>query len=243
MAKYSRGGVIVVAALCLGGILFPLTSSAPTTSPSVSSDAVSEQTGTKQIAVDNKLCLETGIRVLTAKGNNAVDAAVATLLCLGVVNFQSSGIGGGMVMVVAKKNLNGGQPNVTVIDARVVAPQSVNDPAGVPYVDDETLALIGKAMMVLSDSATLDICNNYYTVSKSNIIKPKVSVCLSLCVYVCSLCARPFLAPSPSNSLWILGVPVQVIAELTSPVLLFADRELSVYFRFFLRGRPPFSNC
>ena len=47
------------------------------------------------------------MRVLKEEGNNAVDAAVASLLCLGVVNFQSSGIGGGMVMVVAEKNPNG----------------------------------------------------------------------------------------------------------------------------------------
>ena len=123
MAKYSRGGVIVVAALCLGGILFPLTSSAPKRSSTPSSNAVDMQEGLQQIAVDDERCQETGMRVLNESGN-AVDAAVAALLCLGVVNFHSSGIGGGMVMVVANKT-DSDDITVAVIDAREVAPQSV----------------------------------------------------------------------------------------------------------------------
>ena len=146
MAKYSRGSVILIAAVCLGGTVYPPALTAP--AAPLSSDAVGNQMGNKQIAVDNPLCYETGMRVLKAEGNNAVDAAVATLLCLGVVNFQSSGIGGGMVMVVAEKDPNGGEPNVTVIDARVVAPESVDDTMGVPYVNDETLALIGKDLLM-----------------------------------------------------------------------------------------------
>ena len=106
----------------------PPTSSAPTLSTHTpladGIDRVADQTGDNPIAVDNELCQEAGERLLN-ETNNAVDAAVATLLCLGVVNFQSSGIGGGMVMVVAEKDPNGGDPTVTVIDARVVAPQSV----------------------------------------------------------------------------------------------------------------------
>ena len=73
---------------------------------------------------------------------NAMDATVASLLCLGVVNFQNIGIGGGMVMVVAEKDPNGGEPKVTVIDARVVAPDSVS--MGLAYEDNKDLALIGK---------------------------------------------------------------------------------------------------
>ena len=136
MAQYSHviSIILVAAAVC------PPARTAPVTSANVSVTAVDDQTGTSQIAVDNPLCFETGMRVLKEKGNNAVDAAVASLLCLGVVNFQSSGIGGGMVMVVAKKDPNGGKPEVTVIDAREVAPDSVG--MGLAYTDD--LAQIGK---------------------------------------------------------------------------------------------------
>ena len=128
--------ILVAAAVC------PPALTAPVTSATVSETAVDDQTGTSQIAVDNPLCFETGMRVLKEEGNNAVDAAIASLLCLGVVNFQSSGIGGGMVMVVAEKDPNGGKPKVTVIDARVVAPDSVG--RGSAYKDNRDLAQLGK---------------------------------------------------------------------------------------------------
>ena len=65
-----------------------------------------------------------GVRVLK-NGGNAVDAAVASLLCLEVVNFHSSGIGGGMMMLVSKKNTSAPEGyTVKIIDAREVAPNS-----------------------------------------------------------------------------------------------------------------------
>ena len=139
MAQYSHviSIILVAAAVC------PPALTAPVTSSTMSLTAVDDQTGMSQIAVDNPLCFETGMRVLKEEGSNAVDAAVASLLCLGVVNFQSSGIGGGMVMVVAEKNPNGSEPKVTVIDARVVAPDSVALNSNTsPYTDD--LAQKGK---------------------------------------------------------------------------------------------------
>ena len=47
-----------------------------------------------------------------------------------------------MVMVVVEKDPNGGKPKVTVIDARVVAPDSVKMGMGDPYT--RKLAQIGK---------------------------------------------------------------------------------------------------
>ena len=77
------------------------------------------------VATDDKRCSEAGLEVLKLNDSNAVDAAVASLLCLGVVNFQSSGIGGGLMMLVAKKNTSSPEGyTVTVIDAREVAPSS-----------------------------------------------------------------------------------------------------------------------
>ena len=42
------------------------------------------------------------VRDILAKGGTAVDAAVATIFCNGVVNPQSMGIGGGFLMTVRK---------------------------------------------------------------------------------------------------------------------------------------------
>ncbi|KAF3772948.1 Gamma-glutamyltranspeptidase 3 [Nymphaea thermarum] len=51
------------------------------------------------VAADDARCSDIGTAVLR-EGGHAVDAAVATALCLGVVSLMSSGIGGGSFLVV-----------------------------------------------------------------------------------------------------------------------------------------------
>ena len=55
---------------------------------------------TAAVSADYKACSEAGAKVLRDQKGNAVDAAVATALCVGVVNAHSAGIGGGGFMIV-----------------------------------------------------------------------------------------------------------------------------------------------
>lgn len=73
------------------------------------------------IAADDGRCSEIGVSMLE-KGGHAVDAAVATAICLGVVGPMSSGIGGGGFMVVRSSSSSGG----LAIDMRETAPEAAS---------------------------------------------------------------------------------------------------------------------
>ncbi|XP_048773749.2 glutathione hydrolase 1 proenzyme-like isoform X2 [Ostrea edulis] len=69
------------------------------------------------IASDSKVCSDIGKNILRNEGS-AVDAAIAILLCYGVVNPVSSGIGGGFFMTVYDSKSG----TASVINARESAP-------------------------------------------------------------------------------------------------------------------------
>ena len=57
------------------------------------------------VASDHEVCSKVGLSILS-DGGNAIDAAVSVVLCLGVANPASSGLGGGAFMLIQgdKKN-------------------------------------------------------------------------------------------------------------------------------------------
>ena len=70
------------------------------------------------VASDNAECSKVGRNILK-KGGSAVDAAVATTLCVGVINMHSTGIGGGGFMMVYDSH----KRSAEVIDFRETAPE------------------------------------------------------------------------------------------------------------------------
>ena len=60
--------------------------------------------------------------MLQTLNGTAVDAAIATLFCNGLISSQSMGVGGGFLMTIYDKS----SKKVTTIDAREAAPARVS---------------------------------------------------------------------------------------------------------------------
>ncbi|KAE9549918.1 hypothetical protein FO519_006860 [Halicephalobus sp. NKZ332] len=69
------------------------------------------------VTCDHGLCSEIG-RDILIKGGNAIEASIASMLCLGITNPQSSGIGGGFILTMYNRTTQ----KCHVIDARETAP-------------------------------------------------------------------------------------------------------------------------
>ncbi len=70
------------------------------------------------------------------EGGNAMDAAIASLFCVGIVNPQRAGIGGGFLMTFDSKTAT-----AKCLDARETAPAVATENM---FKGNSTLARIGK---------------------------------------------------------------------------------------------------
>ena len=105
------------------------------------------------VAADTAECSQIGVEILR-KGGTAVDAAVAGLICSGVVNPQSAGIGGGGFMVY----YNATSQESTVIDFRERAPRNIT-----AYEDSASSTEYGEYKQRISSCG---VCNAVCTLPK-----------------------------------------------------------------------------
>ncbi|MBN2574849.1 MAG: gamma-glutamyltransferase [Deltaproteobacteria bacterium] len=121
-----RSARVVLAALCVAAAPSPgLADAAATASPSFL------HLGHGAVASDSRIASQVGAEVLEA-GGNAVDAACATALALGVVHPFASGLGGGGFALVHLA----GRGQTTALDFRETAPrklvQAIEEGHGIP---------------------------------------------------------------------------------------------------------------
>ena len=90
------------------------------------------------VASDTEKCSDIGNDTLNANGS-AVDAAIAAMFCLGVINMHSSGVGGGGVMLVYVRKLK----KAKVIDFRETAPAATTSDMFPPNKTGEDMSKRG----------------------------------------------------------------------------------------------------
>ncbi|GMK56305.1 hypothetical protein CspeluHIS016_0301450 [Cutaneotrichosporon spelunceum] len=79
--------------------------------------------GRAAVASEDKACSDMGLDILRKHNGTAVDAAITTTLCIGLLNAFSSGIGGGgFALVSVPPNSDFGQAGVSSIDFRETSP-------------------------------------------------------------------------------------------------------------------------
>lgn len=78
------------------------------------------------VSSDTRACSPIGVDILARFGGSATDAAIATILCVGVVNAHSNGIGGGHFMTIYDTPRLGSDKQLVSIIAREIAPLAAN---------------------------------------------------------------------------------------------------------------------
>lgn len=91
------------------------------------------------VASDQPVCSQVGISILKDLDGNAADAAIATALCLGVVNPTSSGIGGGAFILVHSTSTKA-TTTAAAAAAREGEEEVVHWQSTTPFIDARTKA-------------------------------------------------------------------------------------------------------
>ncbi|XP_060085734.1 glutathione hydrolase 1 proenzyme-like [Ylistrum balloti] len=121
--------------------------------------------GNAGVAADVPICSDMG-RDILQDGGNAVDAMVTTMLCVGVVDAQSSGLGGGGFMLIHDHKTH----ESSVIDFREMAPATASPDM---YQGTEQSLVGGLAVGVPGELKGMQTAHNKYgKLSWKKVIQP-----------------------------------------------------------------------
>ncbi|KAL9549312.1 hypothetical protein MBANPS3_005268 [Mucor bainieri] len=137
--RYLLGGVVALVALATIG----MSCMVPASKQPHQDDALESPVDFKghlvkgskgAVAVEAEECSQVGVQILK-QGGNAVDAAIASTLCIGVIDSFATGIGGGGFMLIRSPN-----GHFEFIDFRETAPEKATSDM---FVDNPELAKVG----------------------------------------------------------------------------------------------------
>ncbi|XP_063439814.1 glutathione hydrolase 1 proenzyme-like [Mytilus trossulus] len=123
------------------------------------------------IASDNEVCSQVGKKILEEKRGSSIDATIAVLLCYGVTDPHSSGIGGGFFMTIydSKKKKS------IVLDARETAP--INAKEDMYEKDPEQSVLGGLAIAVPGEVRGYQkLCELYKCLPWKDLVQPSIDL-------------------------------------------------------------------
>lgn len=109
------------------------------------------------VSTEAPVCSDVGVKIMK-RGGNAMDAAVASTICVGVVNAFSSGIGGGGFMLVRKPGK--GEDVVEMIDFRETAPMNLTTKSF--HGDGDMTKLSGMSVAVPGEIKGLHLAHKKY---------------------------------------------------------------------------------
>ncbi|XP_023218594.1 glutathione hydrolase 1 proenzyme-like isoform X2 [Centruroides sculpturatus] len=124
------------------------------------------------VSTDAAPCAQVGKDILMRNGS-AVEAAIATLICMGVVNCHSMGLGGGFFMTIYDKK----NKKVRILDARETAPAGAKEDM---FKNNSKNAKVGGlAVAIPGELLGYQIAYNEYCKSFSwrNLFLPSIELC------------------------------------------------------------------
>ncbi|XP_017871475.1 PREDICTED: gamma-glutamyltranspeptidase 1 [Drosophila arizonae] len=127
------------------------------------------------IATDNDACSQMAREALLL-GGSVVDAALAALLCNGLIGMQSMGLGGGMIMNIYMHS----ERRAYTILGREMAPRSLHADNFTTMVSEQQLKQSGRSIAVPTELLGYALAHERFgKLSWSELVRPTLSLCHS----------------------------------------------------------------